>query len=251
MISLRAHLLRLVASVSAVVLLLGTVPLQSFAAERTVSFSGYTWTVRNDLFDYPGPNFWGPTSDSVFVDAQGRLHLKIIKRNGNWYASEVYLPRSLGYGTYKFDIAPFRTDTNTVAAPFLYRDDTHEFDIELSTWGDPTDYAGQYVVQPWDLRGNMTRFPIKLAGAVSTESIAWSPASVAFSSVQNGKTIRSWNYTGANNFTPGLERVHINFWLLEDSAPSDEKTKEFIVNRFTFTPLVVAPTPLKKGKARR
>ena len=105
------------------------------AENRTINFSGYTWDVRGDWWAYPGPNSWNNDEGAVSVDAQGRLHLKVTQRHGAWYSSEVYLPTSLGYGTYQFDIeSPLnQVDTNIVVSPFLYQDDTHELTLNFRT----------------------------------------------------------------------------------------------------------------------
>ncbi len=222
----------------------------AYAAEPTINFSGRIWNVRMDAGG-PGPNVWNAGTDSVFVDVQGQLHLKVINKNGVWYSSEVYLPSSLGYGTYSFDIASHvdQTDTNLVASPFLYQDDSHEIDIEFSNWQYPGDDIAQYVVQPYSKSGNMKRFPLQLTDSVSSYSYTWSPNGIAFSSSQNNSLISQWNYTGTSNFVPGGEQLHINFWMINGLAPSDGQTKEFIVKSFKFTPLgststVTAPTTI-------
>lgn len=209
-------------------------------AETTILFSGRTWIVKQG-YDGPGPNNWSDAPESVFVDIQGRLHLKIMRVNGVWYSSEVYLPNSLGYGTYRFDIdsSISTVDSNVVAAPFLYQDDTHEIDMEFSNWQSPGDRMGQYVVQPFTTAGNMTRFAVPAGTSPSTHLIQWTPTQINFSSSEKSAVFKQWTYKGSNNFVPRHEAVHINHWLIDGVAPSNGQTQELIIKSFTFTPAKV------------
>lgn len=212
------------------------------AAERTLLFSGRVWTARAGGGG-PGPNNWAADADAVFVDAQGRLHLKIVNRNGVWYSSEVRLPSSLGYGTYTFDIASRvdQEDSNSVSSPFIYEDDQHEIDIEFADWKSPGYPKGNYTVQPGWVAGNHRRFDIQLADGVSRHQFIWSPQSIIFKSTQNGRVLQEWTYAGQNNFAPGNERLLINHWLIGGTPPTDGQEKDFIVQAVTFTPLGATP----------
>jgi len=205
--------------------------------QEMVTFSGYTWNVKSGSGG-PGPNKWEDRASAVFVDPQG-LHLTVGLREGKWYSSEVYLPASLGYGTYSFEIGSDVTlvDTNLVGAVFLYEDDTHEIDVEFSQWGGKIVENAQFVMQPFDVTGNMKRFTLG-SGSGVVQRIIWEPTRVVFELLQEGKIVQTWEYTGNNNFVQGKERVHINFWQYKGLAPSDGLGKEFIVKKFTFTPLV-------------
>lgn len=223
-------------------------------AQTTLLFSGRTWIVKNG-YNGPGPNTWSDAPEAVFVDALGRLHLKITLVNGVWYSSEVYLPNSLGYGTYQFDIdsSISTIDPNVVAAPFLYQDDTHEIDMEFSNWQSPGDQMGQYTVQPFTIAGNMTRFNVPTGAYPSTHTMQWMPTQISFSSSKSGTTFKQWTYTGSSNFTPGHEVVHINTWMIDGVAPSNGQEQELIIKSFTFTPAsTTTPTrPTRKVRSRR
>ena len=71
--------------------------------QRTIEFSGITWYVRND-FGGPGPNSWSGSKNSVWVDSEGRLHMKIQKIDNQWYCTEIYAQQSFGYGEYRFHL---------------------------------------------------------------------------------------------------------------------------------------------------
>ncbi|NEU73400.1 hypothetical protein PI95_012690 [Hassallia byssoidea VB512170] len=49
------------------------------ADKKTINFSGYVWEVRSSGDGGPGPNHW--SSDNVWVDQDGYLHLKITQQN--------------------------------------------------------------------------------------------------------------------------------------------------------------------------
>ncbi len=215
----------------------------AYSAGRTLNFSGYTWNVKAG-YNGPGPNYWTDNAEDVFVDAHGALHLKVIQRDGAWRSSEVWLSSSLGYGTYEFDITTRvdQLDPQIVAAPFLYQDDTHEIDIEYSRWGYPNNQNTWYNIQPWSLAGNQKKFTTAQGAAPITARIEWAADRIILSTLQNGATINTWTYTGANNFAPNNERVHINFWMYEAKPPQSGATQELIVTAFRFTPISIIQT---------
>jgi hypothetical protein len=99
-------------------------------ASSQISFAGFEWDVRDSQGKevYPGPNLFDPTL--VAVDGID-LKLSIIQDR----ASQVVMTTALGYGSYDFTT---RTpvddlgDPNIVLGMFLYKDDTHELDIEFT-----------------------------------------------------------------------------------------------------------------------
>ena len=208
----------------------------SVQAQRTLHFAGYDWVVKQG-YGGPGPNNWDDESSAVFVDEAG-LHLRVLSLNDKWYSSEVYLPTSLGYCTYEFEVASDVSvvDTSLVGAVFLYQDDTHEIDVEFSRWHNEVKDNAQYVVQPFEVNGNMNRFMLLPPQGNVVQRIIWEPKMITFVTLENGKIVQQWQYDGANNFAPGKERVHVNFWQYKGLAPSDLLSKEFVVKNFTFTP---------------
>jgi hypothetical protein len=51
-----------------------------------------------------------------------------------------------------------------------------------------------------------------------------------------GDMIYQWTYTGAYIPPPGQERVHINLWLLNGSAPVSGIGDEMVISSFAFQP---------------
>jgi hypothetical protein len=125
------------------------------APHTTVSFSGYSWTVKKSGAARVGPGLNYFAKKNAWVDSSGRLHLAITKRR-HWTVGEVVNTRSLGYGTYTWVLVSRvdNLDPNMVLGPFVYDSDPsfnhRETDIEASRWGnalDPTN--AQFVVQPY------------------------------------------------------------------------------------------------------
>ncbi len=226
----------------------------------TIDFAGRTWKVRGGtglpgITDTGIKNNWGNTDKDVFLDGSA-LHLRVSQHadDQKWYSSEVYLPASLGYGKYTFEIntRPDLLDHNLVAAPFLYQDDSHELDIEHSYWADETGSDNLfYVVQPGSKDGNKQISVATFSDGIFEDIIDWQPDKINFSTTQNGNTISSWTYTtstdgSTNNFDPSNALVDINFWQYRGLIPTNNTTNEFIINNFTFDPYV-APTPEDTG----
>jgi len=214
--------------------------------ERIIKFSGYDWVVRtsDDSKVGPGPNYFSDSEDNVWVDDNGRLHLKIVQKGGNWYCSGIVLRKSLGYGKYVFYLASdiSKLDQNAVGGLFTYLNDEEEIDIEFSKWSNPDNKDSQFAVQPSDKAGNKARYDLNLLTERSTHSFNWQADRIEFFSRQgHGSTtdvsnlIHEWTYQG-NSIPPSrtTERLRMNLWLFRGQIPSDAKEQEMIVEKFEF-----------------
>ena len=57
---------------------------------RWISFSGYDWWVKTSSgLVGPGPNYFSDSTNNVWLDAQGRLHLRITNRSNQWQCAEL------------------------------------------------------------------------------------------------------------------------------------------------------------------
>ncbi|GAC1436477.1 MAG: hypothetical protein PVS3B3_30670 [Ktedonobacteraceae bacterium] len=212
-----------------------------------LDFSGYRWNgVNTDSPQYPGPNVFSSSRENVWVDSRGSLHLRVTYRNGVWNCAEVVLEKYLGYGTYTFYVDGNFTDMdqNVVVGMFLYRDDTHEYDIELSQWGTPTANTLQYSLQPYTNNGNSRMFPTHLKGVYTSHQIQWTHNAVEFVSLHGhyqkspgtNFLIANWKRPlHSNEDIPGAN-LHINVWLNEGQSAQANSTKEIVISRFFFTP---------------
>src|SRR6478736_1205781 len=93
---------------------------------KTITFAGRSWKVKIASTQVgPGPNYFSDSTNNVWVDSTGRLHLRVAKTKGRWYCAEVVLNATLGYGTYRFylDNAVDALDPNVVLGIFTWSDD--------------------------------------------------------------------------------------------------------------------------------
>jgi hypothetical protein len=219
---------------------------------RQIEFSGYTWWVKASGTPVgPGPNVFSDRAEDVWMDAEGRLHLRIVEREGRWTCAEVVTTDPLGYGTYVWRLArpvdPL--DRNAVLGLFTWDDGApehnyREIDVEFSRWGLADNQAGQYVVQPYTRSGNMLRFDAEWREDHSTHGFDWQADRVFFQSLTGHRAfpgpveheIVSWTYTGDDVPPEGRGNARINLWLVDGKPPSDGKTVEMIVEAFEYVP---------------
>lgn len=219
-------------------------------AQRTLAFAGRTWVVKNTgSVPYgPGANLWSDAADAVWVDALGRLHLRLTQRDGVWYSAEVYSTDYVGYGRYRFDVEGDldALDPNVVFAGFFYSDQGDEADVEFSRWGDPgRAHNAQFVVQPDAPHTWSTQ-----AATRQTLQFDWLPARIDFAAWSGAPDqfeapLASWTHAGPVP-TPDVERMRFNLWL-HGAAPSDGNEVEVVIASFTHdTPTDArrAPAPL-------
>src|SRR5262249_30027008 len=125
---------------------------------------------------------------NVWTDESGALHLRLLKRSGEWTCAEVSLTRSLGYGSYSFVVRDTsRLEPEIVLSMFTYdyaggNQNFREMGVEISRWGDPSIKNAQYVVQPFYVPANVVRF-IAPPGTL-THSFHWEPGGVLWKTVQ-------------------------------------------------------------------
>jgi len=210
---------------------------------RQIEFSGYNWIVRtsNGNLEGPGPNLFNDSLNNVFIDENGFLHLKITKFEDKWFCAEIYSVESFGYGTYIFELEPGfeNIDKNIILGLFTYLDDYHEIDIEFSKWGLENNKNGQYVIQPYYKEDNIYRFDLNSNGDISIHSFTWCENYIKFHSEikdEFNESIKTnqWIYCGEDNPKPSSERVHMNLWLMNGQAPSDNQECEIIIRKFQF-----------------
>jgi len=219
------------------------------AYSRQITFSGYVWSVKTSRGRVgPGPNYFSDSTQSVWVDTLGRLHMKIRKTKGKWHCSEIVSMNNFGYGTYRFYIDTPVDNLNpyVVLGLFTWSDNpaynNREIDIEFSRWGSVNNQNAQYVVQPYTLQQNIHRFQWPAAISLSMHSFDWRNGQVACRS-QHGQTVppAASDILQQKTFTsgipvPGDENARINLWLSRGHAPSDGREVELVFSKFEFVP---------------
>ncbi|GIW05840.1 MAG: hypothetical protein KatS3mg060_0645 [Dehalococcoidia bacterium] len=213
--------------------------------QRWIQFAGQDWWVKTSSTPVdPGPNYFTDRTDAVFVDAQGRLNLRVEQRDGRWEAVEIVSLNTFGYGTYMLDVAStielaapqavFGLFTWDAAALYPFR----EIDLEFSRGFNPALNA-QFVVQP-AIPENIHRYLFNRTPEFpSRHQFTWRPEVVEFRSFDStGAPVESWNYTTTRMIPhAGTANVRINLWLLGGTATTDGRPIEMVVSNFTFTPL--------------
>jgi hypothetical protein len=215
----------------------------------TIEFGGHTWTVRSGPGG-PGPNDWD--ARNVWLDAQGRLHLKISQRGGKWSCAEVTMKDRLGFGRYEFQVEGGidRFDDNVVLGLFNYPtadvgpDGTHEIDVEFARWGRATNPIGNYTVWPVEKKLGQTSktFAFQLTGTTSTHRFDWATNQVAYRSWQGlgdqGAEIAQWSFQPKDadrRISRSPMPVHLNLWLFQGKPPKDQQEVEVVIRSFSFT----------------
>jgi hypothetical protein len=226
-----------------------------FPGGRTIDFSGYTWRVKGPGYYGPGPSVFSDDPSSVWADGTDRLHLTIRNSGGSWTSTEVALEDTLGYGDYIFTtVGSIDTlDPRAVLGLFLWQygpcwdpayfwwNPYNEIDVEISRWGNPSNDVAQFVAQPYDWPGNLSRFDASWGdGELASFAFRWLPDRVEFRSWRGGPgeespgaSVHSWTYIGPHVPRPEQPRVHINLWQYEAPPGTNQ---EVVFDAFTFVP---------------
>jgi len=224
-----------------------------FPGGRTVEFANRTWHVKGPGYYGPGPSNFCHLPECVWTDDDGRLHLTITHTGSTWHSTEVVLGEALGYGDYVFTTVGSldQLDVHTVLGLFLWQygqcwdpaylwwNPYNEIDVEIARWGNPWNDIGQFVAQPYDWPGNISRFDASFgAEELSSYAFNWLPDRVEFRCWHGAAAdespenmIHEWTYTGPHIPRPEQPRVHMNLWQF--NGPPDTE-QEVIVADFSF-----------------
>lgn len=212
---------------------------------KAIQFSGYNWKVRIGDANRGGVNNQYD-ADNVWTDETGALHLKIARKSGIWTCAQVFLTRSLGYGTYMFVV---RDTTHLEPAAVLsvhtfdewagdqnYR----EMDIEIGRWGDAGSKTNaQFGVQPFYVPGNVARFT-EPPGTL-TQVMVWEPGRATFATFSgsaapsNARPIYKHTFiSGAPS--AGKELVELMFYVVPSETAPLQGDNEIVIDKFQYLP---------------
>lgn len=209
-------------------------------ASRTLNFSGYEWEIRGVPSNRGGAtNTYDPSN--AWTDTNGWLHLRIARGLGEWTCAEITLTRSLGYGSYVFDVRDVsQLDPAAVLGMFTWdessADPNHrEIDTEISRWGDPEGKNAQYVVQPYYVPANVVRFSAP-AGRL-THSFRWGPGRVTFKTIRQPGSGPVAEHTFTSGVPlPGGEAVHLNLYVFANKKSPVQHAVEVVIEKFDYLP---------------
>ncbi|MBV9225003.1 MAG: glycoside hydrolase family 16 protein [Acidobacteriaceae bacterium] len=225
--------------VSGLVKAVTVIPGQSRPPSPYISFSGYQWRTRTTASNRGGTrNRYA--AENIWTDRMGALHLQITGGPKEWICAEITLAQSLGYGTYSLQLRDLsKLEPSAVFAFFTYDyaggDDNHrEMNIEVSRWGDASIKNGQYIVQPFHVPTNVSRFLIPAGSTV--HSLQWEPGRMAFSSETGaGKAISQHVFVSAMP-QPGLESPRMAFYVYNEGPDKQARPAEVVVDKFRYLP---------------
>lgn len=230
--------------VTTVAVIRGQGPAPPVVAPKAVNFSGYEWGVRT------GASFRGGSRNSfdpanAWTDKDGALHLRIARHESEWSAAEVRLTRSLGYGTYRFQVRDVsHLEPSAVLTLFDWdgigtEQNRRELDIEISRWGFQNNDNAQYVVQPYYIPVNIVRF--RVPAGVLTHSFHWETGRVAFSTTAGSIDLSGARVISQHLFTsgvpsPGADSVRISLYALGKGQVPLKSETEVVIDKFEYLP---------------
>jgi len=221
----------------------------STTTPRVIRFSGFDWIVKSSEEPVgPGPNLFSDSSDSVWVDAAGQLHMRIVRRDGRWWCAEVICVCSASFGTYRFQLPAGGArdlDEHAVAGLFTWGnapdEADNEVDIEISRWGHASNANAQFVVQPYDLPDHISRF--NLDGDVAHDlAFEWSPGRVIFRAL-NSVSQATYGFEVQRSVPRAGGNPRLNLWLAGGREPLGHGEAHLIVRSFAFDPAVSPENP--------
>ena len=215
---------------------------QADHSPRVLRFSGYDWQSTYHVSDYTGINHYYLPQNTE-VDSSGAMHLRIRRLADQWTCAEVNLPRTLGYGTYRFTFQnPAQIDPAAEFAFYTFTPDKQaanhrEMEVHLSRWGKPDTNNAEYVIEPYYIPANVHGF--ELGAGRSTTTLRWSPGQAVYNTDQvgsgKGREITRWTFSAGVPASKD-ERVHFSLCPFGYPKQPEKSEAEIVVNSFEFLP---------------
>ena len=222
----------------------GEGPAPVLPSPKILNFSGYEWTTSTGPIFHAGRrNFFDPAN--AWTDGRGALHLRISGSPGKWAGAELKLTRSLGYGTYRFQIRDVSHLEPSALLTLITWDGVgtestrRELDIELGRWGLPDNTNVNYVVQPYYVPTNILAF--RAPPGAYTHSFRWEPGLVTFSSVAGSGNIGGGAVMNRHVFTSGVpspegHSVRIALYVFHQGQIPLKNGNEVVIDKFEYLP---------------
>src|SRR5258708_2011799 len=211
---------------------------------KILSFSGYEWkTSTGPIFHAGSRNAFDPAN--VWTDERGALHLRISGSPGKWNTAEVKLTRSLGFGTYRFQVRDVSHLEPSALLTLITWDgvgtenNRHELDVEIGRWGYLDNTNVKYVVQPYYVPADSVAF--RVPPGLYTHSFRWEPGKVTFSTVAGsgnttgGPCIKQHQFTHGRP-SPEGESIRIALYVFHQGKIPLKNENEVIIDKFEYLP---------------
>jgi hypothetical protein len=222
----------------------GEGPAPVLPAPKILNFSGYEWTTSTGpIFRAGSRNFFDPAN--VWTDERGALHLRISGSPGKWAAAELKLTRSLGYGTYRFQVRDVSHLEPSAVLTLITWDGVgtestrRELDVELGRWGHLDNTNVNYVVQPYYVPANFVAF--RVPPGLYIHSFRWEPGKATFSTIAESGNTSGGAVINQHVFTsgvpaPGDESVRIALYVFHQGPIPLKNENEVVIDKFEYLP---------------
>ncbi len=218
-----------------------------------ITWSGFAWTVSANGTEGPENDRLTNSSNAVYVDSRGRLHLNIVQLQGSWRSVELRSAYPVSYGRYRLviDTATGGFSDRTVFGMFVYRPHapkyTNEIDVENSRFPNylPAPDNAQFAVQPYKPAGHEHHYYVKPSYHPLFEEFTWYPPSggkdskgtVAFQTrvgaTPHSRLLTRWKYYGESDPTSQHMYLYLTLWL-NHGLPPVHGTHSIILRSLRF-----------------
>jgi hypothetical protein len=223
------------------------------AHAQTITWKGHQWRVTHG--GMAGVAEGNPAN--VEIDANGYLHLRIIRREGTWSAAEMFTTDNLGFGTYQWVIQGniYDMDKSTVLGLFTYgparhvgADGENEIDIEFSKWNNTCHGCNaDFTVYP--ATGNRRKdgtsawednFHVD-GETLTTARMEWAADRIIFTIMKGvqpvgavAEVLKTETYRSkATDIPQVVSPVGINLWCFKETPSIDQSV---VIRDFQFVP---------------
>jgi hypothetical protein len=211
----------------------------------SLKFSGYEWSVRtidstkggtNNLYD----------SQNAWTEASGALHMQIKKKSDNWSCAEIFLNRSLGYGTYTVTVRDTsHLEPAAVFSMFTFdewasEERFREMDVEAGgRGGGAGGINARYVIQPLYIPGNL--FPLTAPSGTLTYVLKWESGHATFKTFRGRSSDAGAQLLSEHEFTsgiptPGKAVLRLIFYVVASDKNPMRQPSEVVVEKFEYLP---------------
>ena len=189
-------------------------------------------------------NFYDP--ENAWTDASGALHMQIKKKSGRWSCAEIFLNRSLGYGTYSVTVRDTsRLDPAAVFSMFTFdewasEEHFREMDVEVGGRGDAANKNNaRYVIQPLYIPGNL--FAFAAPSGTLTYVLRWESGQATFKIFRGRSAGAGAQLVSKHEFTsgipvPGKAKLRLIFYVVASDKNPMQKPSEVVVEKFEYLP---------------
>lgn len=211
----------------------------------SLKFSGYDWGVRTIESDKGGlSNLYD--SENAWTDPSGALHLQIKKKSARWSCAEIFLNRSLGYGTYSLTVRDIsHLEPAAVFSMFTFdewaSDQTfREMDIEIGGAGVAAHKNNaRYEIQPVYIPGNL--FAFAAPEGTLTFVLRWESGHATFKTFRGKSAGAGAQLLSEHEFTsgvptPGKAIPRLIFFVIASDKHPMQKPSEVVVEKFAYLP---------------